>query len=91
MTGPDGSIIATAEPWSGPTRTFGFIGPTEPTDFEIIPGRVVHSTREDESAFYDVELALVEQLIIHCTVVIADPIRIEPVLIDLTGITVHEL
>jgi hypothetical protein len=83
MRGPDGSMIATAKPWSQPRITFGT---PEGVVLEIIPGRVVHNTVEDREAFYDDELGQIQELTLRCTATTAVPTQTDPLSFDLTGI-----
>jgi hypothetical protein len=89
MRGPDGSKIATAEPWIGPSRTFGFGDATE-VDLLIIPGRVVFRTAEDVDAFYEDELGQTKELFVNVKVTVADPVPIDDVSFDLSDFPVQD-
>ena len=88
MMGPDGSVIAAAEPWFIPSRTSGF-GDTTEIELQITPGRIVHVTTEDEHAFYEEELGQTRELVVNVTVTTADPVPIGDVSIDLTDVPVQ--
>ena len=89
MRGPDGSTIATAEPWFSPSRTFGFGDTTEAVEFQIIPERVVLNTIRDMDAFYEDELSQVKELMIMATVTTVEPVPIDPVSLDLADLPVR--
>jgi hypothetical protein len=89
MMGPDGSQIATAEPWSRPPRTSGF-GDTTDIWLGIIPGRLVLKTAEDIDAFYEDELGQTKELFVNVTVTTADPVPIDDVSFDLTDLPVQD-
>ncbi len=88
MRGPDGVIIATAEPWFRPLRTSWF-GDTTEVKLRIIPGRVVLATNQDQSAFYEDELGQTEALFVYVSVTTADPVPIDDVSFDLTLLPVQ--
>lgn len=83
MMGPDERPIATGQPWAETIRPFGLDASQGTVAFDIVPNQPGSLDTGEKAQAFMAEFALIEHLVVHCTVTTGDSQRINEVVFSL--------